>query len=162
MNYNINDFNDEGILNPGTFLIMILLYSSRYMLYGPLSIIASRAGRMGGSGLNLDLSFLTVDSPFEMLVSVPATIILFIMFIRSKESKQITRTIWRNGKPLLITGIVGQLVLKGLDLLDENSIAVASMLGGFVTLYALYYLAISKRVIDVFSMFPERKIYEEN
>ena len=156
MNYDVDDFTADGILKPGIFLILATVYSSRYLLYGPLSLIASRRGR-GSSGAELDLSFLSVDSPFLMLLSIPAAIILFIMLSRSKESKPFFRMVWKYGKALLVLGAIGQLGLLIFDVIDGKSQGVPMFAAGFVNAYVLYYLLTSARVKDVFSMFPEKE-----
>jgi len=156
MNYDVDDFTEDGILKPGIFLILVTIYSSRYLLYGPLSLIASRKGR-GSSGAELDLSFLSVDSPFLMLVSIPAAIILFIMLSRSKESRPFFRMVWKYGKALLVMGAVGQLGLLILNVINGQPLGLPMFVGGFVNAYVLYYLLTSERVKDVFSMFPEKE-----
>ena len=161
MNYDVDDFTEDGILKPGMFLILVTMYSSRYLLYGPLSLIASRRGRES-SGAELDLSFMSVDSPFLMLVSVPAMTILFIMLSRSKESKPFFRMVWKYGKALLVLAAIGQLGLLVLDLINGQPLGLPMFVGGFVNAYVLYYLLTSARVKDVFSMFPEKESNDQS
>ena len=153
MNYDIDDFNNDGVLKPGAFMTMVIMYSSRYLLYGPLSLLAARRGP-GSSGGKLDLSFLSVDSPFEILVSVPAILVLSAILFRSKASKPITRTMWKNGKALLVLGTIGQLAILLIEISTSRHLEMFTLMGGFLNLYVLYYLLTSKRVKDVFSMFP--------
>ena len=157
MNYDVDDFTEDLILKPGIFLILVTIYSSRYLLYGPLSLIASRS-----PGPELDLSFMSVDSPFLMLLSIPAVIILFIMLSRSKESKPFFRMVWKYGKALLVLGAVGQLGLLVLDVINGQPRGLLMFAGGFVNAYVLYYLLTSARVKDVFSMFPEKESNDQS
>ena len=154
MSYDIDDYSDEGILKPGAFLVMVILYSSRYLLYGPLSLLAQRRGP-GSSGGKLDVSFLSVDSPFEILVSVPAILILCTILFRRADSKPITRKVWQNGRALLVLGALGQLAILLIETSGSRHVETYILVGGFLNLYVLYYLATSNRVKDVFSMFPK-------
>lgn len=153
MNYDIDDFNKDGTLTPGTFLIIVSIYISRYLLFGPISLIASRRGFSGGG--KMDLSFLTNVSPFEMLSSIPAVLLLFLIVRRNSKSPAYLKFTWRHGRILLILSLLVQLIIKLANTITEQQLTIPSAV--FITLdtFLLYYLATSTRPRDVFSMFPE-------
>lgn len=159
MNYDIGDFDNNGILKPGAWLLLATVYLSRYVLYGPISIIASLRGR-GGSGAQLDLSFLQLESPWELLLGVPSLLVLFAMMRRRAEAGELVRSIWRNGKSILIASVLlhlGFLAYEAYQMMGSRAgIDPLTIISGIVDLYILYYLLTYTRITDVFAMFPER------
>ena len=152
--YDIDEYRNDGTLLPGIFMILICLYLSRYLLYGPLSLIASRRG-FGNSNAKFDLSFMTVDSPFEMLTSIPAVLVLFVMLARTKKSKAWIRWIWANGSHMLQFCAVTQFGLLVVDFVQAGKLVLVLAVGAVFNLYVLYYVFANQRVKDVFAMFPE-------
>ena len=153
--YSIEDYDEKGILKPGALLILAVLYVARFMLFGPLSLLA--AFRPMGVGPKLDLSFLTNVSPFEMLSSIPAVIILFIMLARSETSANWMRWVWEHGVKILVISVIAQLSIQITRFIHTDQIILDQFIMGLVNLYLLYYFSLGTRPKLVFSMFPTKK-----
>ncbi|MBO6658794.1 MAG: DUF2919 family protein [Pseudomonadales bacterium] len=149
--YSIDDYDNAGSLKPGGLLIVSTLFVSRFLLFGPLSLLARRT-RVGSN--NLDLSFFTDVSPFEMLSSIPAFALLVIMLLRNSNSPSWVRLIWRNGRLLLITSVVIQIGLQGFDAFSNSELQFSEFIFVMINCFLLYYLSLSERTRAVFSMFP--------
>lgn len=154
MNYDINDFNEEGILTPGTFLSLVTFYISRFLFFGPISLIG---GFRGFSGGRLDLSYLTDVSPFAMASSIPAVLIIYTMISRKPNSHPFIKKLWSWGKPLLIGSLIAQIVILGLEVYTAKAATPVHMTFGFLNFFFLIYLTTSNRPKDVFDMFPGQK-----
>lgn len=154
LQYDIDEFTDSGVLKPGIFMTFVILYASRFLFYGPLSIIASRSGSIG-SARSLDISFLTADTPLHMLSSIPAVVFLYLMLARSPKSTPLARKIWHDGKWWLGGSAFIQILLEGYALMGHGQIATISLIQLAAAVYVFYYLGFSQRARDVFSMFPD-------
>ena len=161
MNYSIDDFTDHGVLKPGLFLTLIVMVLSRFLLYGPLSLLASRGGITGGNSY-IDVSVLSVDSPFLMLASIPPVVILYILVARNKGSGDLIRNIWKHGRLILLVSVVCQLVLQVVEVASSGVAGLPVLAGVIVTAYCTFYVATSDRVRDVFASFPTSKQHTEN
>lgn len=155
--YSINDLNDDGTIKPGAGLLLAIIFLLRQMLYGPLTVLVSRRTR-ASSGAEIDMSWLTIHSLWEFVVCIPAVLVLVALIRRKVEAGQFIRAIWVRGRLLLLLGAVGQLSVLGYLLLLEKISASGPMLVVlFLQIYVLLFLIQSKRVKDVFSMFPNTK-----
>ena len=161
MNYSIDDFTDHGVLKPGLFLTLIVMVLSRFLLYGPLSLLASRGGITGGNSY-IDVSVLSVDSPFLMLASIPPVVILYILVARNNGSSDLIRNIWKHGRLILLVSVVCQLVLQVVEVVMSGIAGLPVLAGVIVTAYCTFYVATSGRVRDVFASFPTSKQHTEN
>ena len=148
MNYGIDEFNKDGILVPGLFLSFVTFYTARFLFYGPMSLVAGR--RVSG-----DFSFLTDVSPFAMISSIPASLILYAMFSRRVGSSQVIKKIWSLGQPLLLFSLIVQMVILGYEVLINEALSAVQIVYAFLNLFFIIYLIRSSRPKDVFSMFPE-------
>jgi hypothetical protein len=156
LNYSIDDFTDDGVLKPGLFLTLIVAALSRFLFYGPLSLLASRGGITGGNSY-IDVSVLSVDSPFPMLASIPPVVMLYILVARNSASRELTRNIWKHGRLILLVSVVCQLVLQIAEVAMAGVAGLPVLVGMIVTAYCTFYLATSGRVRDVFASFPSSK-----
>lgn len=159
-NYDINDFNEEGILTPGTFLGLVTFYIARFLLFGPLSLLAKNRGFSGGG--SLDTSFLTDVSPFAMLSSVPAVLIIYAMFARNENSHVFIKRLWHWGRPLLLFSLLAQMAILTTEVYFAKTATPVQMVYGFLNIFFLIYLLTSPRPKDVFSMFPGHRKGDEN
>ena len=158
--YSIDDYDDKGVLKPGIFLLISNLYIARFLLFGPLSIFAKFRGF--SSGPSLDTSFLTDVSPFEMLSSIPAVILVFIMLARNADSGTWMRKTWEKGREILLSCLLTQIAIHGIRIFSSESIALSDVVIGIVNLYFVVYLVSGTRPKIVFSMFPEKKTAPES
>lgn len=149
--YSIDDYDNNGTLKPGIYLILATAYTSKFLLFGPLSLIARRS-RI--SSQNMDLSYFTDVSPFEMLTSIPAVVLLFIMLARKSTSPNWMRWVWRNGRGLLVVSLGLQLSLIAINAFSDPQLSVTTLIVGIISSYLLYYLTFGARPRAVFSMFP--------
>ena len=161
MDYSIDDFTDDGVLKPGLYLTLIVTVSSRFLLYGPLSLFASRGGITGANSY-IDVSVLSVDSPFLMLASIPPVVILYILIARNNGSRKLIRNIWKHGRLILLVSVGCQLVLQTAQVAMVGIAGLPVLVGLIVTAYCTLYLATSGRVRDVFASFPTSKQYTED
>ena len=157
LNYSIDDFTDDGVLKPGLFLTLIVAVLSRFLFYGPLSLLASRGGNS-----YIDVSVLSVDSPLLMLASIPPVVILYILVARNSASRELIRNIWKHGRLILLVSVVCQLVLQIAEVAMAGVAGLLVLVGMIVTAYCTFYLATSGRVRDVFASFPSSKQYTED
>jgi len=151
MNYNIDDYADDGTLKPGLFLTLMVGVSARFLLYGPLSLLASRGGNT-----YLDVSVLDVDSPLLMLASIPPVVILFILIARNKNSSDLARKIWAKGRVIMAACVSFQLALQFKEVLVGGSATLLQLIGLIVSLYIVFYFSRMPRARDVFASFPTK------
>lgn len=152
MNYDLEDFNDDGLLLPGTFLTLVTFYIGRFLFFGPLSLLASNRGFSGGG--SLDLSFLTDVSPLAMFSSIPAAIVIYAMLARSPASSAFIKTLWKWGKLELIVCLMIQMAILVYEF-DQSAIDWPVQLAfGTINVFFLLYLFSSSRPKDVFAQFP--------
>jgi len=155
--YDLDDYDSNHTLKPGTFLALIAIYSSRYILYGPLSLLAGKKGR-GSPGAEMDLSFLKLESPMELIMCVPSILVIYAMMRRKPEAPQRVRAIWKNGRWLLLAATALHLGFLLFNVfVAGRPIVTITIISGFIDLYIIHYLFRSTRVRDVFSMFPEEE-----
>lgn len=152
--YSIDDYDEKGILKPGILLLLAELYVARFMLFGPLSLIASF--RPMGTGPSLDLSFLTDVSPFEWFSSIPAVFLLFMLLAKSENSGKWLRGVWHQGAKILAFSVIAQLSIQIIRIADGGSLGMDQFVMGLINLYLVYYFVLGKRPKLVFSMFPEK------
>ena len=101
----IDDYDDSGNIKSGLFLQFALVYFSRFLLYGPISLLAGR-------GLSYDLSFLTDLPPGLMIASIPSTVLLFFLLAgRSFVKTRPIEVFLINGKLILIGAGISQIIL---------------------------------------------------
>jgi hypothetical protein len=151
----IDDYTADGTLKLGLFLTLLVLVPSRFLLYGPLSLLASRGGITGGNSY-LDVSVLNVDSPFLMLASIPPVLILFILVARNKNSPDLARKTWANGKVIMVASLICQLALQLMEVWGVGKVAFPQLMGLIVSGYILFYFARMPRARDVFASFPAK------
>lgn len=154
INYDLDEISRDGVLIPGGMLILLTFYLSRFLLFGPLSLLAGKGGR-GSKISNLDMSFLNVDSPFEMATSIPAVTILFIIWTRNQNSADWVRWIWRNGRLFLLFSVCSQLTVEAANFYLLGKFDGVDLVYGIININVALYLLTKQRVRDVFSMFPE-------
>ena len=152
--YSLNDYNDLGLLKPGLFMIILICYSARFLAYGPLSIIASRAGSFG-SPRPLDLSFLN-SGPVHMVSSLPAVTLLYLILSRRPSSNKISRLIWKYGSAIMSLTAISHMLLQGHAMAESESVSNTSLVLMAVSFYIFYYFKFHPRPKDVFSMFPRK------
>jgi hypothetical protein len=155
MNYSIDDYADDGTLKPGLFLTLMVAVSARFLLYGPLSLLASRGG-ITGKNSYLDVSVLDVDSPFLMLASIPPAVILFILIARNKNSPDLARKIWAKGRVIMTACVSFQLALQFKVVLVGGSAMLLQLIGLIVSVYIVFYFSRMPRARDVFASFPTK------
>ncbi|MBO6556870.1 MAG: DUF2919 family protein [Pseudomonadales bacterium] len=158
--FSINDYDDKGVLKPGTFLIIANLYVARFLLFGPLSLLAKFRGF--SSGPSLDTSFLTDVSPFEMLSSIPATVVLFIMLARSPQSAAWMRRTWDRGRLVLLACLSVQIIIQVIRIATANDLSLSDIVTGTLNLFFVIYFSTAARPRSVFAMFPQPKSKNES
>ena len=151
--YSIEDYDNHGVLKPGFFLIACTAYVARFLLFGPLSLVAGRAMRGREA---LDVSFLTDASPLEMLSSIPAVIILFIMLARKPNSPDWMKLMWKHARALLALSVSAQLIIVINRVFYGHELSLVEFIVGMVNAYLLVYFSLNNRPKAVFSMFPEK------
>ena len=161
LNYSIDDLTDDGVLKLGLFLTLIVAVLSRFLFYGPLSLLASRGGITGGNSY-IDVSVLSVDSPLLMLASIPPVVILYILVARNSACRELIRNIWKHGRLILLVSVVCQLVLQIAEVAMAGVAGLPVLVGVIVTAYCTFYLATSGRVRDVFASCPSTKQHTED
>ena len=149
--FSINDYDNKGVLKPGIFLILIIVFTARFLLFGPLSLIARRGLR---TSREVDMSFLTNVSPFEMLSSIPPVVILFLMLARGVNSPSWMKVVWMKGKEIMLATAAIQTGLYVLRLTTAETLLVSSVVVGVANLFLIYYFTFNARPKAVFSMFP--------
>lgn len=152
MSYDIDDYNNEGTLTPGTLLILANCFVGRFFLYAPISIFASFRGRMGGP--KLDVGFLTDVSPFLMLSSVLPALLLYVMFTRHSGSPYWCRGVWKHGRRILISCLLFQILILFYEFDVGADVFPVQVFSFATSFFFLIFLSRSKRPRDVFSMFP--------
>ena len=156
MDYNISDLDDNGILKPGFFLLFTLVALSRQVFYGPLALLAKRKGR-GGSGAEMDVSWLSISSYWEFLACLPALFVLFLLFKRRADAATWVKKYWSHGRLILLAGASLQIaVLLIVASRGTFEFGIPTLVSLFLHVYLLAYLWRAQRVKDVFSMFPQK------
>ena len=150
--FSINDYDDKGVLKPGIFLILIIAFTARFLLFGPLSLIARRGLRTR----EVDMSFITDVSPFEMVSSVPPVVILFLVLARGVNSPNWMKVTWMRGREILLVTVLVQACLYAFRLTTVETIVAPDVVVGVVNLFLLFYFAFNARPKAVFSMFPAK------
>ncbi len=158
--YSIDDYDNKGVLKPGIFLLIANLYVARFLLFGPLSLLAKFRGFSRGP--SLDTSFLTDVSPFEMLSSIPAVVLLFILLARNADSGNWMRWTWRNGRIILLSCLLSQIAVQLIRIGLSGNLSRAEIITGTLNLYFVIYFTRIARPKAVFSMFPEKVTKQES
>jgi hypothetical protein len=153
--YTLNDLDDSGTLRPGGLLVTVMFFLCRQLLYGPITLVATRKSR-ASSGAEIDMSFLTIHSGWEYAACIPAVIVIYLLFQRKKEAGPTIRKLWSHGHKFLLASTIAQLILIILPALNNISeMPVSILLFAVVHAYIIYYLLTSLRVKDVFGSFPK-------
>lgn len=157
MNYDISDLDDNGQVKPGFFLLLVIVFLSRQFLYGPLALLASRKGR-GGSGADIDVSWLAISTYWEFLACIPALFMVLVLLKRKAGAANWVRRGWHSGRMILLTATVLQVAAIAVGSIShEFNMHTAVLIVLIIHFYIFVYLFRTQRVKDVFSMFPENK-----
>lgn len=155
MNYDISDLDDSGQVKPGFFLLLVMVFLSRQFLYGPLALLASRKGR-GGSGANIDVSWLAINTYWEFFACIPALFMVLVLLRRKADAANWVRRGWHKGRLILLTATVLQVAAIAVGgISHEFNMHTATLIVLIIHFYIFVYLFRTQRVKDVFSMFPE-------
>ena len=146
----IDDYDDHGNLKTGLFLQFSLVYFSRFLLYGPMSLLAGR-------GLRYDLSFLTDLPPALMISSIPTTVLLFLVLVGKSFIKSMPIEIFfKNGKVILIGVGISQIILLCYDRLSESNLSNVFLAGLIFNLLMVFLVWKSERIELVFKSIKEQ------
>ena len=143
----IDDYDDRGNVKTGLFLQFALVYFSRFLLYGPISLLAGR-------GLRYDVSFLTDVSPALMIASIPTTVMLFLLMVRRSVTRgRVIETLFKNGKMIMLGSGILQIILVVYDnFLFSNPSKLSNILltGLFFNFLMVFLVWKSERINLVF------------
>lgn len=156
MQYNENDIDEFGLLKPGLGLYLIALFFCRQIFYYPLIKLVSRKGR-GGSGATIDLSFIQINTVWEIVAGFPAILVLLLLFLRKPEAGRGTRTLWAQMKNILLFGAASQTAVLLYIMAFKGADSVAYLLLTLISFYLLYVVFSSERIAQVATEFPKPK-----
>ncbi len=140
----IDDYDDSGNIKTGFFLQFSLVYFARFLLYGPVSLLA-------GLGLRYDLSFLTDLPPGLMITSIPPTILLFFLLAgRSLIKSRMVEVFFNNGKLILIGVGILQLILLVYGNFSVQNLSNVFLIGLFFNFLMVFLVWKSERIELVF------------
>ena len=153
MHYSENDIDENGLLKPGLGVFLVALFFCRQILYFPIIKLASRKGR-GGSGAELDLSFIQIFSAWEIVACLPAVVVLVLLFLRKPEAGASVRFLWTQLKNILLLGAVTQTAVLFYLLIVEGADSVAHLVLAIISSYLVYFIITSKRLAQIITEFP--------
>jgi hypothetical protein len=151
--YSPGQYNDDLSLRPPWSLWVILAYCVRHALFILLGFLPT-------TGDTLDYLRDGVEPAF-LIVNALALSVLIAALRRRKEAGKTVRTIWRQGRWLLMTALAVDVMLSlyfGTSVLagsfpDRGLLIVIQIA---IAIGMLFYLARSRLVADVFHSFPGR------
>jgi hypothetical protein len=152
--YDSWSFDDHFCLRPPFVLTAAIVYLCRSFLLVTLILAASTRGRDTGMEALLPGG----DHPMSIgLTAIPAMLVLYARIRRSPKAGRLARWAWKQGRWLLASSAIleivsGVLLLSSSDGAAHDSIRIAFL---FLDFYILLYVLLSKHVRDVFSDFPQ-------
>ena len=151
-NFGIDDYDENGNLRMGLILPLLVIVYSRFLLYGPISLIGGRAGNPMGKSSALDLSFLTNFSPFLVLSSILPVIILYLLLYREKRGTYPFSWLWDNGRAILIISALSQFVFVHYKIIGNTPLNMQAATTILMHILGLFVLAKSDRVKNIFTI----------
>lgn len=97
--YRPSDFTTDGKLRLGFWLWLAILFLSRHLLVLVLAGLSVYVGSR--SGLDMQAMRLFYSSPWLLIASLPALIVLAVALRRGSHSIALERGLWRRGRLLL-------------------------------------------------------------
>ena len=141
----INDYDDQGNLRPGLLIPFLILYLGRYLLYGPISMLASRGN------FSYDINFLAIQNPFLFVTSVPPIFLGFLLLAKRLPKDSFRHFVWQGGREvLLVTSLVQFSVSLIFSLLDKK-LGPLIFLSHFFDLVVIFIIVKSYRISIFFS-----------
>lgn len=158
-NYGPNDIDKYGAVKPGGLYALFALILSKQIFYLPMSLLAQRQGR-ASSGANIDMSWLTLNSYWELAVCIPGILLLVMLAQRKPEASNFFKSLWAVPHLIMLVGALAQLAVVA-AYTDFNNVSTATLAVAVLNVIALNYALTSKRLKDVRAGFPAKKDEKE-
>lgn len=155
MQYNENDIDEFGLLKPGFGVYFAAVFFCRQLFYFPLIKVVSIKGR-ASSGANIDMSFVHINSSWELIACVPAVLALILLFLRKPSAGNIVRTLWKQLKNILLLGAVAQTAVIVYLIVVQQVDSIAYLMQALISVYLLYTIVSSERLAHIVREFPSQ------
>ncbi len=151
--YDIDAYTDAGTLKIALTLWLVMAYLGRHLLFIAIGGLSTFAGRKFSASA-IDYSPLFSNETL-LLASLPAIFLIVVAFCRVPSAGAAARTIWRNGRSILVASVILDLLIAWM-ISPKQLQAIGALQVAFVILdvYVLIYLFRSTRVRDTFADFP--------
>ena len=151
--YPISSFDKYLCIKPNALMVIITLY-----LLKAFVITASTLVYKGDSNHLTNLFYTNkMAMSLEAATTIPVLFLLFSWYKRTPDASRMVRTIWRNGKILIMTTALLQLCIisSPLWLTTSNIMTRSSWIQLFLYISIILITSISTYFRDCFSDFPE-------
>ncbi len=148
MIYTPDDYNQYDVLNVPASFTLANFYMLKHFIIFVLPMVAKtmpEVVKFAHTQLSVTL----------MIVSIPATFVLFGMVRRVPHAGKIPRLLWKNAKILLFSSLfVEMVIIIAFAFLKIKTFSATSLLFLYIDTVIIIYLWRSKRLKDVLAEFP--------
>jgi len=147
--YTPDDYDKFDVLSPPSGLWVILLYGMKYIFL----ILLPQLPRVGDN-----MKWLSDSIPLDwslLFTSLPPLLLLFAWVKRSPKGAGWHRTLWSNGRLLLLLCFGGELSLFLLHVILGESPNEILLVMGYLNIMLLLYIIRANRLRDAFAEFPD-------
>ena len=143
----INDYDDQGNLKLGLLIPFLILYLGRYLLYGPISMLASRGN------FSYDMDFLAIQNPFLFATSVLPIFLGFLFLARRLPKGSFRLFVWQRGREVLVVTSLLQFSVSLIFSVFDKKLVPLIFLSHFFDLVVVFIIVKSYRISIFFSSF---------
>ena len=151
--YDFLRYNRHMVLKPHGLLIAIFLYYLKDLLI--VVAIAATAFKARGASSELN-AIMALATPKMIFSNFPVLLIVYAWAHRNPNGADFVRTIWRNGRHLILVAAVINSVMIWIQPIPPGNLIFGIFLGLMaLNIITVIYIYRAEQVRDVFAEFPQ-------
>jgi hypothetical protein len=140
-------YDDKGVLKPTMLLIVLILYTSRYLLLIGFKILSEVS-----STHNLLVNL--IPSNWLVVPSIFCGLLFISLLLRKEGANSFIKRIWSLGYIILLASLMADFILLSYFFIHGSLLDELFYVVGFIDAVLLAHLLMSSYIRDVFKEFP--------